>query len=100
LLEGRVFDRQGIEHTQAFAAGCAEALRLAKQSGCRLAVLKARSPSCGVGEIYDGTFSRCLVKGNGLFAQALLDAGFIVLSDEDPSLNRSRGQKGAFDDTT
>jgi uncharacterized protein YbbK (DUF523 family) len=76
-------DAQGNDHTETFIAGCKLGLEKALAAGCREAVLKARSPSCGVGEIYDGAFSRRLIKGNGLFAQTLMDAGIRVRSDEE-----------------
>ena len=83
LRGGRFFDEHGNEHTRAVLDGCAKALALASEAGCRLALLKARSPSCGVGEIYDGSFSRRLIPGDGLFAGLLRASGCIVLSDED-----------------
>ncbi len=78
----RVVNREGKDVTEAFAQGAREALRLARLHGCTQAVLKARSPSCGCGRIYDGTFGKRLIDGNGLFAQSLLDAGFTVCSEE------------------
>lgn len=68
--------------TLAFSLGAREALRIAKLAGCTKAITKARSPSCGCGLIYDGTFSKTCVTGNGIFAQALLDAGFTVWTEE------------------
>jgi uncharacterized protein YbbK (DUF523 family) len=58
-------------------------LARASEAGCRLALLKAHSPSCGVGDIYDGSFSRRLISGDGLFAGLLRASGYVVLSDED-----------------
>ena len=51
--------------------------------GIDCAVLKSRSPTCGVRQIYDGTFSGTLIDGAGLFAQALKDAGYRVLDSEE-----------------
>ncbi len=68
--------------TDAFSRGAHEALRIAKLAGCTKAITKARSPSCGCGLIYDGSFSKVCVAGNGIFAQALLDAGFTVWTEE------------------
>ena len=51
--------------------------------GIDCAVLKSRSPTCGVKQIYDGTFSGTLTDGSGLFAQALKDAGYRVIDSED-----------------
>ena len=60
-----------------------EIVRLAVKTGCTEAVLKARSPSCGCGEVYDGTFSGTLTKGWGCAARALTDAGLRVITEED-----------------
>ncbi len=83
LLDGRVVSEHGDDRTEAFLAGAREALRIAREHGCRLAVLKARSPSCGRGRIYDGTFSGKLVDGDGVTARLLLDSGIEVKTDEE-----------------
>ena len=49
--------------------------------GC--AVLQSRSPTCGVNQVYDGTFSGRLIAGQGIFARALMDAGIKVIDAED-----------------
>ena len=63
-------------------AGAEAALRIAKQSGCTAAVLKARSPSCGCGEVYDGTFTHTLKGGWGVTARLLREAGLAVMDEE------------------
>ncbi|MBQ6374281.1 MAG: DUF523 domain-containing protein [Clostridia bacterium] len=77
----RVIDRCGRDVTDAFSRGAAAAVRLAEQAGARFALLKARSPSCGVREIYDGNFDGTLVPGMGMAAEALAARG-IALFDE------------------
>lgn len=77
----KVLARDGTDVTCAFARGAAEALRLAQLTGARLALLKARSPSCGSGEIYDGSFTGRTVPGNGVAAQALVDAGIDIFNE-------------------
>lgn len=79
----RVVDRNGTDVTAQFRRGAAEALGLAEALGCRRAVLKARSPSCGHGSLYDGSFSGRLVPGEGVTAEALLAAGLAVYTEED-----------------
>lgn len=79
--DGRVVDREGNDRTAAFEAGAQAAVALARERGCTRAILQSRSPSCGVSEVYDGTFSGKLVPGSGLTARALRAAG-ISLSDE------------------
>jgi len=81
--DGRITTQDGKDMTSAFAAGARQAVAVAKQCHCTTAILKSRSPSCGHGEVYDGTFSHKVISGNGVFAQALLDAGIHVMRDED-----------------
>ena len=65
------------------ARGAAHAVRLAEAVGATRAVLKARSPSCGCHEIYDGSFTGRRVQGEGVTAAALRAAGLDVMSEED-----------------
>lgn len=64
---GRVVAKDGTDVTGAFTCGAEEALRLALENGCTAAILKARSPSCGSGEIYDGSFTGTRVAGRRRF---------------------------------
>ena len=76
-----VITADGRDVTAAYEKGAAEALRLAQLLGCRKALLKERSPSCGSGRIYDGSFSRRLTDGNGVAAQLLAAHGLQVLGE-------------------
>ncbi|MBO6040757.1 MAG: DUF523 domain-containing protein [Oscillospiraceae bacterium] len=77
--QGRwVMTRDGRDVTAQFEKGALVALRLARLFGCEEALLKERSPSCGNGEIYDGSFCGRLVPGYGTAAELLRDAGFAV----------------------
>ena len=78
----RVFSASGDDVTAAFLAGAEAALYIAEECGCCAAVLKARSPSCGCGRIYDGTFSHTLIDGDGLFAALLRKKGFQLFTEE------------------
>lgn len=78
---GAVITKDGADVTQAYQAGAQAALSLARQLGCDLAVLKERSPSCGKGHIYDGTFTGTLKEGNGVTAGLLLDSGIPVIGE-------------------
>lgn len=78
----RVADAEGCDVTDAFEAGAAACLAEALAAGCAGAVLKAKSPSCGSGCVYDGSFSGALVPGWGVAAARLRDAGIPVV-DED-----------------
>ena len=60
---GRVVDSDGVDRTAEFGRGAEEGLRLARLAGCTEAILKAYSPSCGSGIIYDGTFTSSRIPG-------------------------------------
>jgi uncharacterized protein YbbK (DUF523 family) len=81
--DGRVRTAAGDDVTDAYERGAVQALGVAGATGATHAVLKARSPSCGCHEVYDGTFSRTRVAGEGVTAAALRRAGVVVLSEED-----------------
>ncbi len=78
----RVINREGVDVTAAYERGAKEALRLASLYNAKAALLKAKSPSCGKGEIYDGSFSCRLTDGNGVTAEALLSAGIPVFTEK------------------
>ncbi len=80
---GRVRTAAGEDVTDAYERGAAHTVRLAGSVGAAGAVLKARSPSCGCHEVYDGSFSRTRVPGEGVTAAALRAAGVPVCSEED-----------------
>ncbi len=83
---GFVMNRDGADNTAAFRRGARCALDIARLTGCQTAVLRAQSPSCGCGKIYDGTFSGTLTDGNGVTAELLLQNGLRVMSDDDPEI--------------
>ena len=66
-----------------FLKGAKDVLKIAKEHNIKLAILKAKSPSCGKGIVYDGTFSGTKIVGNGVTAQLLLDNGIEVLTEEE-----------------
>ena len=80
-IEDRVINRAGADVTEYFQRGAAEALRLADLYGCNVAILKERSPSCGCGAIYDGSFSGGICKGDGVCAALLTRNGVKVLGE-------------------
>ncbi len=79
----RLRTEDGVDVTDAFIAGATQALEVARREGIRVALLKARSPSCGAASIYDGTFSGTMRSGSGVTAALLRDAGIFVFSEED-----------------
>jgi len=85
---GGVRTGEGVDVTAAFRRGARATVALAQALGATRAVLKARSPSCGCHEIYDGSFSGRLVRGEGVTAAALREAGVAVVSEEDVAAGR------------
>ena len=81
--DGRVRTADGTDVTEWYERGAAQAVRLASAAGITRAVLKARSPSCGCHQTYDGTFTRTKVDRPGVTAAALQRAGVEVVSEED-----------------
>ncbi len=81
IRSGRVVTRDGRDVTEAFARGAREAEKIALACGCRCALLKERSPSCGLGRVYDGTFTGTLTRGDGLCARLLSQRGLRVLGE-------------------
>ena len=79
----RVVMRSGRDVTDAYARGAQQALALAQRFGCTAALLKQRSPSCGHGEIYDGTFTGTRVAGDGVTAALLGAHGIRVYGEDD-----------------
>ena len=77
----RVVSKPGADVTAAYQKGAEEALRLARLFGCRKALLKERSPSCGRGQIYDGSFSGRLIPGAGVTARLLEQEGIAVFGE-------------------
>lgn len=77
----RIVNRAGQDVTEAYRRGGEEAVRLAKLTGCRWAILKERSPACSCDRIYDGSFSGVLREGRGSAAEALAEAGVTVLGE-------------------
>ena len=77
----RVLNRAGEDVTEAFRRGAQFALETARREGCRLALLKERSPSCGSGKIYDGSFSGTLIPGDGVAAALLKEHGIAVFGE-------------------
>lgn len=77
----RIIAKTGVDVTDQYHRGAEEALKIYRLLGCEAAVLKERSPSCGSGEIYDGTFTGTLVSGNGVTAELFLKHGIPVYGE-------------------
>ena len=79
----RVIRKNGEDITEEFIKGAEEVLRIARLTCADRAVLKSKSPSCGCGLIYDGTFSGKLKEGNGVTAELLIRNGIDVVSEDE-----------------
>lgn len=79
----RVITKDGVDVTKEYERGAKEVLELAKKFNVTKVILKSKSPSCGCGNIYDGTFSNNLVVGNGITASLLIKNGIEVISEKD-----------------
>ena len=81
-----VINRRGEDVSEAFAKGAEQSLKIAKEEGVCMAILKARSPSCGKDIIYDGTFTSRRVNDSGLTCKLLQESGIVVYSEEELAL--------------
>ena len=83
IVDGVLMDRNGRNVDAAMRGVVAEALKQISSEEIQCAVLQSRSPTCGVNQVYDGSFTGKLIPGAGIFAQALKDAGYRVIDAED-----------------
>lgn len=83
ITGGVVRQKSGRSVDREFRKGAEAALKKIKDAGAELAILQSRSPSCGVKEIYDGTFTGRLVKGKGVFTAMLEEEGIRAMDVED-----------------
>ena len=83
IANGVLMDRNGNNVDAAMREAVAQAMELIGQEDIQCAILQSRSPTCGVNQIYDGSFSGKLVPGSGVLAQALKNAGYRVMDAED-----------------
>ena len=83
IVDGCVTECNGRNVHREYEKGAELALKKIKDENIDLAILQSRSPTCGVNKIYDGSFNEKLIKGNGLFAKALIEKGYKVIDSED-----------------
>lgn len=81
ITNDRVLTNENEDVTDNYKKGAREILKLAKFYNCKYAILKERSPSCGYGKIYDGTFSKTLIDGNGITADLLSKNGVKIIGE-------------------
>ena len=86
VLDGNaeVISKNGEDFsTHEFVIGAENTLKIAQALGIKKAILKQRSPSCGFGQVYDGSFSGKIILGNGVTAELLHRNGIEILTEED-----------------
>lgn len=83
IVNGIVMDREGNCPDAALRAAVAQIMEQLQGQEITCAVLQSRSPTCGVKQVYDGTFSGTRIPGQGILARALMDAGYKVIDAED-----------------
>jgi uncharacterized protein YbbK (DUF523 family) len=85
VLQGQaqVISSEGVDSTASYLQGAHKALQLAQTHSVVMAILKARSPSCGNNTVYDGSFSKKLIPGRGVTAALLKQHGFTVFNEEE-----------------
>ena len=83
IRDGVLVNRDGVNVDAPNRAAVAAILEQLRGEEIECAVLKSRSPTCGVRQVYDGTFSGTLTDGAGILAQALMDAGYTVIDAEE-----------------
>ncbi len=81
--KSQVIREDGEDMTEKFIGGGEEVLKIAQLVGAKKAIMKSKSPSCGCGEIYDGTFSGKLIKGNGVTSEILLKNNIKVVTENE-----------------
>lgn len=86
IVGDRVIRKDGVDVTYEYETGAKKVLDIAKKYGCKAAVLKSKSPSCGHGRIYDGTFSKTLTDGDGKCAALLIKSGIAVFDESETEL--------------
>ena len=85
IIDGKkiVINSENKDVTKHFERGAIEVLELSKKLNIKRAILKSKSPSCGLGKIYSGNFDNKLVSGNGILVDLLLENGIEVVNSED-----------------
>lgn len=83
IVDGILMDRNGNNVDAAMREAVSQVVELSRKEDIQCAILQSRSPTCGVNQIYDGSFSGKLLSGSGVLAQALKDEGFRVIDAED-----------------
>lgn len=82
-IGARVMNERGEDVTAQFKAGAELTADICERQGIKKALLKEKSPSCGSGRIYDGTFSHTVIAGDGVTAQRLCALGIVLYGESE-----------------
>ncbi|NLY21033.1 MAG: DUF523 domain-containing protein [Tissierellia bacterium] len=82
IVNGKVMSKSGVDVNEEFEKGAEEALKLSKMFNSSIAILKARSPSCGSIQVYDGNFNGSLIDGEGVTARLFRENGIEIFDEE------------------
>ena len=85
IVDGVLTDCHGKNVDALIRKSVMEIMERIRDEEIQCAILQSRSPTCGVNQVYDGTFSGKLIPGSGVFAKSLMDAGYLVIDVEDIS---------------
>ena len=85
IVDGVLTDCHGKNVDSLIRKSVMEIMERIRDEEIQCAILQSRSPTCGVNQVYDGTFSGKLIPGSGVFAKSLMDAGYLVIDGEDIS---------------
>lgn len=80
IIKDRIKTQNNVDVTNEYKKGAEETLKIAKLLGIKKALLKAKSPSCGNGKIYDGTFTKTLIDGDGITTKLLKENDIEVIT--------------------
>ena len=83
IIDNKAIDKEGNDRTKNFFLGAKKTCQLALKNDVKIAIMKAKSPSCGKGKIYDGTFSKKLIDANGIAVMVLEEIGIEIFSEDD-----------------
>ena len=83
IVDGILMDRDGNNVDALMRKAVVDSMEFIRKEEIQCAILQSRSPTCGVNQVYDGSFSGKLISGSGIFAQALKDAGYETIAAED-----------------
>ncbi len=83
IINDKVINKEGLDVTKQYHKGADIALEVALKNNVELAIFKAKSPSCGSGKIYDGSFSSTVIDGDGVTSKLLKEHGIKVITEDE-----------------